>query len=190
MILMFNFDYGKSGSRPESVNFFFHGLDSSHRSTKYAAIPAPKCCIDMDFSKPDEMIDLVLDSIQPNDIFIGHSFGALWALAAAGETTGKCLLINPSFRPIRFSDPHGNLELNARYASMYDGAMKYSKRVTAITLIEDGDEIVDQRPNIELCSKFSDAEVFPGGYHRFSRVDLIPSFISRLRYSFAEKGTD
>ncbi len=181
-------DYGVNGSRPESANFFFHGLDSSHESSKYKALPAPKMCIDMDFSAPDEMIDLVLDVSRPDDIFVGHSFGALWALCAAGA--GKCILINPSFRPDRYFGEGADKVLRHRYEAMYDGAFKFASRVQGIALIELGDEVVDQRPNIELLSKYMDVEVFDGGHHRFKRVHIIPKYVSSLRYSYVEKGTD
>lgn len=183
-------DYGVNGSRPESVNFFFHGLDSSHESSKYKALPAPKMCIDMDFSAPDDMVQTVLDVSRPDDIFVGHSFGALWALCAAGTSAGKCLLINPSLRPDRFFGERANAVLRERYERMYEGAMNFISTVHGIALIELGDEIVDQRPNIELLSKYMDVEVFDKGHHRFQRVHLIPKFVSSLRYSFAEKGTD
>jgi predicted esterase YcpF (UPF0227 family) len=169
------------------VNFFFHGLDSSHESSKYKALQAPKACINMDFSQPDQMVDIVLDCTRPDDIFVGHSFGALWALAAAGASSGKCLLINPSFRPDRYFGPDAPLHLKARYEAMYQGAFKFASGVHGVALIELGDEIIDQRPNIELLTKYMDVEVYDKGHHRFQRVHLLPKFVNELRNSFAER---
>ena len=149
---------------------FFHGLNSSNNTNKFATIDRKKYCetvdyLELGYDAVNNLYDELIDRIKP-DVLVGHSLGGYWALKKSAERNIPCVLLNPSLFP------------------KYDGYTALSEqelqRAPAVhAYIELGDKVIPAVLINEFLKARAHVKTHYAGHHRIEYVENINKIIER-----------
>ena len=173
---------------------FMHGWQSSDQSNKFTSITAyPAECPNVDHSDPakvkqtyEDFItgwhDKHLDNSDDKLILFGHSFGGFWARYLGLKYNIPYLIINPSLQPwVSMADEMTQDALDYLYLLDKDRQYLDTQRGSEAPFLghmifEKGDEVLDYQMavnDIEANDTSTTFDLYEGGHHRFSRLELI-----------------
>ncbi|HSP00596.1 MAG TPA: YqiA/YcfP family alpha/beta fold hydrolase [Thioalkalivibrio sp.] len=168
--------------------FYVHGFGSTSQSRKGQALklllPEHRV-IGLDYGyAPDEAVRGLIEQAQEAGagqepcVFIGSSLGGLYSRYLARHFQARTVLINPVVRaqllsaligPVRnyyTGEPYDWSESDVQALMAYDVPLS----VSALVLLDEGDEVLDYRRAVEAYEALAEVVVFPGGEHAFAHL--------------------
>lgn len=170
---------------------FMHGWQSSDHSNKFTSITAyPAECPNVDHNNPEEVHDtydqLIQDRLSDAEttqlILFGHSFGGFWARYFGLKYNIPYLIINPSLQPwVSMAEEMTPYALDCLYnrdleRRGFEGLRDPEAPFLGHMIFEKGDEVLDYQMavnDLEENDTSTSFDLYEGGHHRFSRLELI-----------------